>query len=196
MEEAHRPDAFRQPIQADWLPSQRVADEPAPTFPDDLPIGMHPAHGCGATVSWQLCRNGLGLRPWVITTRRWTLPQSFMRAALIVIMPPPLKALLLGDRRRRGRAGGVGLEDAMMLFMRGVLFGMAFGREFDADAQPPSPDCQRSQAQWSGGSPRNAMVTPDDARWSEAAEQADKHTAHRFTLLVRPGVNTQHITRE
>jgi hypothetical protein len=63
-----------------------------------------------------------------------------MWSPMIVIMSPTLETLLLSTGSDGRGIGRICLKDAMVLFVRGVLFGMTLGRKFNLNPQAPPPD--------------------------------------------------------
>jgi hypothetical protein len=51
VQEANRPNAWVQSVQADSLAGQGVADETSAPFPNDFAIGMHPPDGDGPLIA-------------------------------------------------------------------------------------------------------------------------------------------------
>jgi hypothetical protein len=130
----HRPDSFGQVIQAHDLTSQRVSDKTAAALPNDLSIGMNSSSVDCATMPPVRTQCHLGSwMGWVAVCWR-LLSQRLVRSPMVVILTPPLKTLLLRLWVGRWRASRIGFKNAMMLFMRGVLFGMSFGRKLHANA--------------------------------------------------------------
>src|SRR5215469_11498797 len=194
--EMYRPDAFGKVIQAHDLTGQRISDKTAAALPEDLSIRVNPSHRNRAVMPPVSTQRNLGLWTWLVAARRRLLSQRLVRSSVVIILAPALEALLLRFWVSRRRASGIGLKNTMMLVMRGVLFGMSFGRKLHADTQPPPPHRQRRQAQRPGGSPRHSVIATNHSRQTKTPKQPHKYTAYRPGSLIRPSPYAQHITRE
>ena len=196
MEETHRPDSLCQREESQRFSGKGIADETAAAFPNDFAIGMNSSDGLSAQVAGR--RDLLPIvRPnRAVMTSRDLLTQGFMRALLIIITTPALKAPLLGLRVGRRWPQGVRLEDAVVLFVGGILLRLPFGRKFHSDAQTPPPDAQSGQFQRSGRSPRHSMIATDDLRTAITAEKSFKKAPQRRLTLMKMNAYTQYVTRK
>ena len=133
----------------------------------------------------------LGLR--TVNFRRSPLPQSFVRANLVVNAYPPIRPALLRAPMARGRLSGLGLHHSMHLLVPTVLFGMAWSDELHGDSQRRPPRAQARKPRRAGRSKRSTVVHPNDPGIAVASEQPQEYSPHWLPPLIGQQSDTQQI---
>jgi len=90
------------------------------------------------------------------------LPEGFVWAEVVVVVPEAVEDVLLGGDVGLRRLRGILLECTMHSLVPAVLFGVSGFYTFGPYAEPDPPDGKWRQASKSGAGERRAVVCPDD----------------------------------
>src|SRR5579859_888760 len=181
-------------FQSHWITDEGLPHEPLAALPFDLPIGANPARG--PTLSIDQHRTAPQPCFGTIHLRGCPLPQGFVRPNPIVSLYPPVQAPLLRSQMARGRPRRLGLEHAVHLLVRPVLFGMSRRDEFDSNAQGGPPGAQPRQTPGTSGPKRPAVVRANHGWIAVLPEQPQKDPARWHPTLILEQPDRQQIPTE
>src|SRR6516162_7563 len=181
------------------LESHRVADKSfanralAP-LPLDLAIAPDLPHRpiAGITQRWL----ALGSGPGAIHPRRRPLLQSFVRANLVVALPPPFAAALLCPSIPGGRPRDLRFEHPVHLLVTRVLLRVAGSHKFHPNPQCRPPSTQLGQTGRPRRAKRTSIVHTDNAWISISMEQSQEHPPDRLPSLIGQHPHLQKIAAE
>ena len=120
----------------------------------------------------------------LVKLRRGLHAKRLVRAVVIIIMAPALKAALLRGEIGGGRAGNLGLQVAVHALVRAVLLGRGRVHELDLDALVYPPDAQARQPAQPIGGERAAKVAANNLRQPGLSHEFLESAQRVFILLV------------
>jgi len=181
-------------LEAHRISHKRFAHKALSSSPLDLTVAPDPTH-CPLPGILQDPTPG-SLCPGTIYLRRWPLPQSLVRANVVVTVYPSIRAALLCTPVARARPSCFGLHHSMHLLVPSVLFGMARSDELHANSQRRPPGAQARKPRRTRRSKGTAVVHANDQRIAVLSEQPQKNAPHWLPPLIGQQPDAQQIAAE
>jgi hypothetical protein len=130
-----------------------------------------------------------------VTTGGSALPKGVMGPVVVVVVSPEFQSAGCLRQGMQRLASDLGLKDAVHLLMSVVVNASFAVNELHPDAQPVPPKAYAGEVVGAYAAKRNASVGADRLGQAMAAEQAQKHAAHRSLSGERDRCDCEQITR-
>lgn len=178
--------------QAEALTGEGTTDEAQAAAPADRATRPDVAGVPGAGIAgrwWEqkAARAGRVALGWSLST------QGLVGPKLVILFLPAGEAAALGAQGGSRWRRRIGLEDAMHLFMGGVVLRFAAAGELDPQAQTQPPDAQAREVQGTFAGKGCAVIHANGAGQAKAAKEPRHGGAHEGVGELGQGTDGEHI---
>jgi hypothetical protein len=178
-------------LEPDRISNECFPDKPLSASPLYLPVAPDPSNHPLLGILDEGRPSLADSRP--INLGRWSLPQRFVWANVVVDLHPPIGSALLRPPVARRRPSCFRLHDSMHLFVGPVLFRMAWSDELHRDSHHGPPSAQTRKSRWAGRSKRPPVVHSDDPWIAVASKEPQEDSPHRLPPLIGQQPDAQQI---